>query len=108
MKEITDFTTLLNSDVSYNYTLAITHNSDNFDELKKHNINTILSGNSLGGMINIPFYGGIIKKSGSEKYLNNYYKEGESEVFITNGIGYEKYNFRLFNTPSINIYKFSN
>ncbi len=102
-----DFNTLLTTDVPYNYSLAISHTPDNFDELIKHNINTVLSGHSLGGMVNIPFYGGLIKKEGAQKYLNNYYKNGNNELYISNGLGYEKFNFRLFNTPSINIYRFS-
>ena len=99
---------LLITDVEYKYSLAIIHEPDNFEELAKYNINAILSGHSLGGVINIPYTGGIIKKTGAKKYINDYYKLNNIEIFISNGIGNEKYNFRLFNTPSINIYKFSN
>lgn len=99
---------LLITDIDYNYSLAITHKSDNFKDLSKYNIDTILSGHSLGGVINIPYYGGVIKKSGSKTYINDYYTLNDSEIFITNGLGYEKFNFRFLNTPSINIYRFSN
>ena len=99
---------LLTTDVEYNYSLVITHKPDIMSSLKDYNVNTILSSHSLGGIINIPFYGGIIKKDGSQKYINDYYQLDNKELFISNGIGYEKFNFRLFNTPSINVYKFSN
>ncbi len=99
---------LLTTDVSYNYSLVITHKPDNLTTLSTYNINTILSGHSLGGVINIPFYGGIIKKDGTKTYLNNYYTLNNTEMFISNGIGNEKYHLRLFNTPSFNVYRFSN
>ena len=99
---------LLETDVDYNYSLAITHKPDYLESLEKYNINTILSGHSLGGIINIPFYGGLFTKNGSKKYVNDYYKLNNTEIYISNGIGSEKYEFRLFNTPSINVYRFDN
>ena len=106
--KIEDFNTLLTTDVPFNYSLVITHKPDNFNYLKNYNINTVIAGHSLGGIINIPYYGGIFKQEGAKTYLNDYYKENNQELFISNGLGYEKYNFRLFNNPSINIYRFSN
>lgn len=99
---------LLETDVSYNYSLVITHKPDYLDNLSQYNIDTILSGHSLGGIMNVPFYGGIITKNGAKTYINDYYKVSNTEIFISNGIGNEKYEFRLFNTPSINIYRFDN
>ncbi len=98
---------LLVTEIDYNYSIAITHEPDYSDDLSNLGINTIFSGHSLGGIINLPFYGGIIKKNGANKYVSNYYKINNSEVYISNGIGYEKFNFRLFNTPSINVYRFN-
>ena len=106
--KIEDFNTLLTTEVPYNYSLVITHKPDTFNELKKYNINTVIAGHSLGGLINIPYFGGLIKKEGAKTYLNDYYKENNQELFISNGLGYEEINFRLFNAPSINIYRFSN
>ncbi len=90
-----------------NYNLVITHKPDYADDLTSKNINTIICGHSLGGVIKIPYYGGIIKKNGSKKYVNDYYKLNDMEVFISNGIGYDNMNFRLFNAPSISVYKFA-
>jgi len=103
-----DIDNLLNPEIECNYTLAITHKPDNLTNLSQYDIDTILSGHSLGGIINIPYYGGIIKKDGSKTYINDEYTLNNTEIFISNGIGYEKHNFRLFNTPSFNIYRFEN
>lgn len=97
---------LLETSVPYSYSLAIIHEPDNSQSLSNYNINTIISGHSLGGIINIPYVGGIFKNEGANKYINDYYKINNSELFISNGLGYYKFNFRLFNTPSINVYKF--
>ena len=97
---------LLESDVTYSYTLAITHEPDNLKDLSNYKIDTILSGHSLGGIINIPYYGGIITNDGAKTYINDYYELNNSEIFISNGIGNKKFEFRLFNTPSINVYRF--
>lgn len=99
---------LLESELEYKYTLAITHKPDNFEKISNYNIDATLSGHSLGGIINIPLYSGLIKKDGAQKYINNHYKLNKSELFISNGLGYHKFNFRLFNSPSINVYKFTN
>lgn len=98
---------LLTNDITYNYSLAIIHEPDNLTTLSNYNINTILSGHSLGGIISIPYYGGILKKDGARKYINDYYQLNNTDIYISNGIGYEKINFRLFNKPSINIYRFA-
>lgn len=103
-----DIESLLETDTECNYSLIITHKPDNFIGLQKYNINTVISGHSLGGVINIPFYGGLITKEGAKTYVNDYYKLDDMELYISNGIGCDKYNFRLFNTPSINVYRFDN
>lgn len=85
--------------------IAITHYSDNFDTLKNQDIDLVFAGNSLHGQINIPFYGGLFKFNGSKKYINDYYEENDTRLYISNGIGNNKINFRLFNKPSITIYR---
>lgn len=107
LTDISNINELLVTDVPYYYSIAIIHEPDNFDNLKNYNIDTIISGHSLGGLINVPYNGGLIKKNGANIYINDYYKSNNTEIFISNGLGYEKYNFRLFNTPSINVYRFS-
>ncbi len=103
-----DFDSLLESDIEYDYTIVITHKPDTFNKLKNSNINLVLAGHSLGGYVNIPYYGRVIKKDGAKKYYDLYYKEDNKELYVSNGIGYEKYEFRLFNTPSINVFRFKN
>ena len=89
------------------YTILLTHKPDNIDKINISNINLILAGHSLNGQIRIPFIGGIIKKEGAQKYFDSHYSINNTELYISNGIGTDNFNFRLFNKPSINEYIFT-
>jgi len=80
------------------YTICILSNPD---ELNNTNCNLALAGSNLGGEIKIPFYKGILT---NYKYSDNYYKLNNTELYISNGLG-NNYNIRLFNHPSINLYR---
>lgn len=85
------------------YKILLMHEPDNIDKIKNNQFNLILSGHSMHGQIKaltIP----IILEEGAKKYNQNYYKIENKELYISNGLGSPN-NFRLFNTPSYNIYK---
>ena len=67
--------------------------------------NIILSGNSLGGLIRIPFYGSVVIPNGSKKYNESYYKYSNTEIFVSNGIGTNDKPYRFLNKPSFNLYR---
>lgn len=86
-----------------NYSIVITHKPDSIDsiidELKP---NLVLAGHSHNGQVRLPIIGPVMKRIGSKKYIDSYYKINDTELIISGGIGNVKYNFRLFNHPSIN------
>lgn len=94
---------------NYNiYTISLLHKPDEIDSLiEKHNSDLILAGHSHNGQIRIPKIGGIIKKDGAKKYINEYYKINNSEIYISSGIGTNELGFRLFCRPSINFFRIS-
>lgn len=85
------------------YTILLTHNPNNLKKMELSGIDLILSGHNLGGIINVPFYGPIINKT--KDYKNSYYQKQDTKIYISNGIGTEKFTFRLFNRPSFNFYR---
>ena len=67
-----------------------------------------LGGHSHNGQIQIPFFGSFHKKEGSLIYSEPYYKNGNADIYISNGIGTTDYQFRFFNRPSINLFRLVN
>ncbi|MBQ4583993.1 MAG: metallophosphoesterase [Bacilli bacterium] len=90
------------------FSIRLIHKPDDVDNLDFTNINLIIAGHSLNGQIRIPFYGGAIKKEGSKKYLDEKYMVNNIPFYITNGLGTNSFKFRLFNTPSFNLYRLTN
>lgn len=85
------------------YKILLVHEPDSIDEIQNNNFDLILSGHSMHGQIkllNVP----LIIQKGAKKYNQNHYTIENKELYISNGLG-SPYNFRLFNTPSYNIYK---
>lgn len=89
------------------YQIVLTHEPDTIDKI----INTIpttsliLAGHSLNGSINIPGIKKILLPTGALKYYEEYYKIDNTDIYISNGIGVNNINFRLFNKPSFNFYR---
>lgn len=92
------------------YKIIVTHEPDNIDNLinTNKNINLILGGHSLNGSINIPYLKKLFLPTNAKKYFEPHYKINDTNIYITNGIGVDRINFRLFNTPSINFYRIKN
>lgn len=89
-----------------NYKIILTHEPDYTDIiLSKYNVDLILSGHSHNGQINIPYIKNLFLPYGSKKYYENYYKINNTNLFVSSGIGVSRINFRLFNRPSINLYR---
>ena len=89
------------------YKILLMHEPDNIDEINNNKFDLVLAGHSLHGQIKLGPIPLIIKK-GSKKYNLSHYKIENSDLYISNGLGTEDYNYRLFNTPSYNIYKLTN
>lgn len=86
-----------------NYLISLIHNYDHYNNYNI-NANLVLAGHNLGGEIRLPFLGAML---GENKYVDNYYEENSNIVHISNGLGsYHK--MRLFNHPSINVYRLYN
>lgn len=107
-KGIQDYTKALTKDLegSY-YQIFLSHEPISFSSVKSFS-NLVLTGHTLGGLVHIPFVGGIVKKNNVGEYLNGKYVNGSSTMFVSNGIGTEDISLRFLNTPSINLYRLYN
>lgn len=87
------------------YKIIILHEPDYTDEIISLNPNLILGGHSHNGQVNIPHLKKYFVPTGSKKYYNEHYLVNNTNLYISSGIGVSRYNFRLFNHPSINFYR---
>lgn len=90
------------------YKILLMHEPDFVNEISYKNYNLILAGHSHNGQIKIPFIGGILKPKGAKIYNEEYYRINHTDFYISSGLGTSKYDFRLFNKPSINLYRLVN
>ena len=70
-----------------------------------YEVDLVLGGHSLNGSIVIPYYGGIFIDDGAYKYYQEHYSKGITDIYISSGIGTNKYPYRIFNKPSFNLYR---
>lgn len=81
-----------------NYRITLIHN---FDYYNKYQIksNLVLSGHNLNGEIYL--FKGLL---GNNKYNGKYYEINNEKIYISNGLG-SIHKLRLFNHPSMNVYR---
>lgn len=114
--KITGLTNLDNIQKSFEITdnlntstnIVLTHYPDYVLNLDQNVNQIILAGHSLNGQIHLPFIGGIIKKDNAKKYISDYYKIVNTNLYISGGLGTDNIPFRLFNRPEINLYRLKN
>ena len=89
------------------YKIILTHEPDTTDIILREDntIPLILSSHSINGSINIPIIKKFLLPENAKKYYKPHYQINNTNLYITNGIGLNQINFRLFNKPSINLYK---
>lgn len=81
--------------------LAI-HNPNDINAYKNYDIDLAISGHTHGGGINIPKLKKLLIDG---DYTKNYQKVNGTKLFINPGIGTSKVNIRLFNHPTIYLYR---
>ena len=88
------------------YKITLVHEPDEILKiLKKDTPNLLIAGHSIDGSINIPGIRNILLPTGSKEYEKKKNTLKDKNIYISNGIGVNNINFRLFNTPSINLYR---
>lgn len=99
-------TTYLNEHPNINYQIFLIHEPDYSQTiLSTINPSLILAGHSINGSINLPGIKQLLLPIGAKKYYKPNYEKNNTSIYISNGIGVNNINFRLFNTPSINFYR---
>lgn len=86
------------------FVISLLHEPDSIDTiLEKYEVDLALAGHSHNGQVRLPFTPALVKVLGAKKYYEAKYTIGDTNLFISGGIGTSNYPFRLFNHPSINL-----
>lgn len=86
------------------FNILMLHEPDIVKELD-YEPDIVLAGHSLNGLIRLPGMGCLYKPKGANTYCDKYYKVNNTELFISSGIGTNTIDFRIFNHPSINLFR---
>ena len=87
------------------YTITLVHEPDTTQNILNNKTDLILAGHSLNGQIRLPLIGGIKKQENATKYPDSKYKINDTTLYVSGGLGTYKKELRLFNHPSINLYR---
>ena len=91
------------------YKIVIMHEPDYIDEfIDNYDVNLVLAGHSHNGQVKLPGIRPIYLPKGAKTYYGNSYNINETMFYISNGVGNSIIDFRLFNTPSINLFRLTN
>ncbi len=85
------------------YLIVLNHRNTALSHWAKRGADLLLSGHAHGGVIRLPFLGGLIG-SGMEwlpDHTAGLYTEGGTTMAVNRGLGYTGVNVRLFNRPEV-------
>lgn len=85
------------------YKILIAHNPDYFPEYAKWGADLVLSGHLHGGMVRLPWLGGMLSPMFRffPKYDRGRFEEGDSVMLLSGGLGNHTFKFRVNNLPEI-------
>ena len=78
------------------------HNPDDFDNVKDYNFDMAVAGHTHNGQINLPKIKELFIRKKNKK---SYQKIGNTKLYVNPGIGTSNINIRLFNHPTIFLYR---
>ncbi len=85
------------------FQILLCHRPELFDLYANKNIDITFSGHAHGGQVRIPFIGGLIAPDQGlfPKYTSGLYKQKESTLIVSRGLGNSIAPIRVFNRPEI-------
>ncbi len=87
------------------FSVLLNHRADMYPKIKDTRADLILSGHLHGGVVRLPFVGGVIGETNEvtfPKYDYGYYKEGDSAAMIVSGgCDLNPKKMRFFNSPEV-------
>ena len=85
------------------FTILLSHRPELFDAYAEHDVDLVLSGHAHGGQFRLPFIGGVVAPNQGlfPEYDAGIYTEGNTNMFVSRGIGNSILPFRINNRPEV-------
>ena len=85
------------------FLLLLTHRNDQLPQWSALGVQAVLAGHCHSGVVRLPFVGGLF---GTDRRLfpawdAGLYRQGETALYVSRGLGYTNVHFRLFNRPEV-------
>ena len=85
------------------FLLLLAHRNDQLPQWSALSVQAVLAGHCHGGVVRLPFVGGLF---GTDRRLfpawdAGLYRQGETALYVSRGLGYTNVHFRLFNRPEV-------
>ena len=86
-------------------TILLAHNPMYFSKYHNGNPDLVLSGHLHGGIMILPFLGGVIGPDFRlfPKYYEGVFKENDTFMIVSRGLGTHHLPFRFFNRPEVTV-----
>ena len=88
--------------IDVKFKILVVNNPKDFDKLKKYNFDMALAGYTLNGQINIPKLKDLLIDG---KHNKTYEKINKTRLYVNPGIGTRIIHARMFNHPTIYLYR---
>lgn len=89
------------------FTIGMVHQPDYAKQFLPHKTPLVLAGHSHGGLVVLPFYGPVFKVADAIEMTKGVYHIEETEIYVSNGIGFVIVKARLGTPPEIVLYRLS-
>lgn len=85
------------------FLLLLAHRNDQLPQWSALGVQAVLAGHCHGGVVRLPFVGGLF---GTDRRLfpawdAGLYRQGETALYVSRGLGYTNVHLRLFNRPEV-------
>ena len=85
------------------FLLLLAHRNDQLPQWSALGVQAVLAGHCHGGVVRLPFVGGLF---GTDRrpfpaWDAGLYRQGETALYVSRGLGYTNVHFRLFNRPEV-------
>ncbi len=84
---------------SGSFVLLLAHRNETAAEWAKTQADLVLAGHAHGGLIRLPYLGGIVRRHGQAGYDAGLYRSGRTQLFVSRGLG--GHGLRLLNRPEL-------